>query len=225
MPFLTRMPINRRRRGGAKLLASPQAMHAAVAAAFPPGAPTPAGHGRVLWRVDSPTADTHHLYVVSSIEPDLSHIVEQAGWQTGEMWQTRDYAPVIDAIDAGQRYRFRLRANPVYSGRSTPNEQTSLRAHRSVKHQESWLESRAQRGGFLIPDGSRDDALLRVVDRGVMRFGRRGTAVTIAYATFDGVLEVVDPDALRHTLVAGLGRAKAYGCGLLTLAPLVSPAS
>ncbi|WP_045821702.1 type I-E CRISPR-associated protein Cas6/Cse3/CasE [Williamsia herbipolensis] len=225
MPHLTRMPINRRRRGGAKLLASPQAMHAAVAAAFPPDAPTAAGSERLLWRVDSPSADTHHLYVVSPMEPDLSHVVEQAGWQTGEMWQTRDYAPVLDAIQAGQRYRFRLRANPVYSGRSSPDEQTSLRAHRSVKHQESWLESRAHGGGFRIPDGSRDDALLRVVDRGVMRFGKRGGAVTIGHATFEGVLEVVDPDSLRHSLVAGIGRAKAYGCGLLTLAPLVTPRS
>ncbi|MYV88995.1 type I-E CRISPR-associated protein Cas6/Cse3/CasE, partial [Streptomyces sp. SID1034] len=28
-----------------------------------------------------------------------------------------------------------------------------------------------------------------------------------------------DPDALTHALLAGIGRAKPYGAGLLTLAP------
>jgi len=42
--------------------------------------------------------------------------------------------------------------------------------------------------------------------------------VTLVTVTYDGLLEVTDPDALRRTLTRGLGRAKAYGCGLLTLA-------
>ena len=29
---------------------------------------------------------------------------------------------------------------------------------------------------------------------------------------------ITDPQALRHVLVTGIGRSKAYGCGLLTLA-------
>jgi CRISPR system Cascade subunit CasE len=43
--------------------------------------------------------------------------------------------------------------------------------------------------------------------------------VTVTRVTYDGRLRVVDPDALRRTLTAGLGKAKAYGCGLMTLAP------
>jgi CRISPR system Cascade subunit CasE len=42
----------------------------------------------------------------------------------------------------------------------------------------------------------------------------------VVTVTFDGRLEVTDPDALRRTLTQGI-RAKAYGCGLITLAPLV----
>jgi CRISPR system Cascade subunit CasE len=42
--------------------------------------------------------------------------------------------------------------------------------------------------------------------------------VNLAVATFDGLLEVADADLLRRTLVSGLGPAKAYGCGLMTLA-------
>ena len=59
---------------------------------------------------------------------------------------------------------------------------------------------------------------LAVVGRAVRRFPRNGSTVTLATATFEGHLEVTDVAALRHALNHGVGRAKAYGCGLLTLA-------
>jgi CRISPR system Cascade subunit CasE len=42
--------------------------------------------------------------------------------------------------------------------------------------------------------------------------------VHLRTATYDGLLDVTDPDALRRTLTGGIGHGKAYGCGLLTLA-------
>lgn len=216
--FLTKMPINRRRRAAAKLLAYPEAMHAAVEAAFAPGALT-SRSGRALWRVDSPAADEVSLYLVSPVEPDLSHLVEQAGWQTGQMWQCRDYSPVLESLRSGDRYSFRLRANPIHHGRSDRTQQTKPVAHVSVKHQEKWLLDRAERNGFVIPDGPESSALLTITERGVMRFGKRNSSqITIAHATFEGLLTVGDPDLLRDALTKGIGRAKAYGCGLMTLA-------
>jgi CRISPR system Cascade subunit CasE len=35
---------------------------------------------------------------------------------------------------------------------------------------------------------------------------------------FDGLLQVLDPDALWHTVQAGVGSAKGFGFGLLSLA-------
>ena len=55
-------------------------------------------------------------------------------------------------------------------------------------------------------------------------FGRRNPdrdrrdRVTINRTVYEGVARVTDPDALRRALVAGIGRSKAYGCGLMTLA-------
>ncbi len=43
--------------------------------------------------------------------------------------------------------------------------------------------------------------------------------VKLTRVTFDGRLRVLDPAAFRRTLTSGLGKAKAYGCGLMTLAP------
>ncbi|WP_373920440.1 type I-E CRISPR-associated protein Cas6/Cse3/CasE [Streptomyces sp. B29(2018)] len=42
--------------------------------------------------------------------------------------------------------------------------------------------------------------------------------VHLRTATYDGLLDVADPDTLRQTLTDGIGHGKAYGYGLLTLA-------
>lgn len=217
--FLTRMPINTRRRGAQTLLASPQAMHAAVVSGYTDPEPTDAG--RILWRTDTFERTRTVLFVASPGKPDFTHIVEQAGWPTTEAWDTLPYDRVLDQLEPAQQWRFRLTANPVHAARKQEWTQTKPLAHVTVRQQEQWLLDRCERAGFRIPfashglDGERE---LVITDRAVRRFSRGGARVTIATATFEGLLEVTDAAALRHTLTFGLGRAKSYGCGLMTLA-------
>lgn len=220
--YLTRMPINGRRRGAAKLLSSPQAMHAAVQSGFMPGS-LEAGGGRTLWRVDRAGDHEVTLYLVSPVEPDLSHLVEQAGWQSGDMWQTRDYRILLGSLASGQRWAFRLTANPVFGGYKSGKDwaDTKPMAHVTAKQQEGWLLDRVEKAGFRVPDGSHSEADLRIINRSTLRFAKGGHRVVIGTATFEGTLEVVDTAALSSALTTGIGRAKAYGCGLLTLAPLM----
>lgn len=218
--FLTKMPINVRRRGAQRLLGSPQAMHAAVMAGFVD--PRPTEEARVLWRVDSYDGYRTVLYTVSPHRPDFTHLVEQAGWPTTETWETRSYDPLLESLKSGQQWHFRLTANPVRSGRRDGWTDTKPLGHVTVKQQEQWLLGRAPDAGFRVAQcrglsGDNGDADLAVVDRSVRRFRRKDGQVTIAMATFEGNLEVVDADALRRTLTFGIGRAKSYGCGLMTL--------
>jgi CRISPR system Cascade subunit CasE len=217
--FLTRMPINPRRRRTRLFLASPQALHAAVMAAFADSRPTQ--DGRVLWRLDTYGAHRAILYTVSPEKPDFTHLVEQAGWPTTETWETRAYDPLLESLRAGQHWQFRLTANPVRSGRRQGWADTKPVGHVTVKQQEQWLIDRAAKAGFQIAPSLHSDTAgvdLAVVGRSIRRFRRNNDTVTIATATFQGHLEVTDPAALRHTLTHGIGRAKSYGCGLLTLA-------
>jgi CRISPR system Cascade subunit CasE len=56
---------------------------------------------------------------------------------------------------------------------------------------------------------------------GVDRNGlKKGLSVALQVDTLDGVGTVHDPNRLLELVVDGVGRAKAYGCGLLTLSPL-----
>jgi CRISPR system Cascade subunit CasE len=219
--YLTRFEINTARRGARSLLASPQRLHAAVLAAFPStatAAPDRDDAGRVLWRLD------HHehsalLYLVSPHRPDLTHLVEQAGWPTEHGWDTRDYTPLLDRLGSGQRWGFRLTANPVSSRRKKDDSTRSQRfAHVTVAQQTAWLLDRTTKLGFAVVSGVHDEPDVAIRRRDILKFDRNGHTVTLATAVFEGRLEVLDPTALRTALICGIGAAKGYGCGLLTLA-------
>jgi CRISPR system Cascade subunit CasE len=220
--YLTRFRINTARRGARKLLTSPQAMHAAVLAGFAQPEDHTHNGARTLWRLDQ-NADHHVvLYIVSPGQPDLTHLVEQAGWPTTDTWQTRPYGTFLSTLDKGQTWAFRLTANPVRDGRKTNTAPDTQRFGAvTVDQQTRWLTDRAERNGFTICQ--QDDGELNIIvhNRQTLTFTRnRGQRpVTLVTATYDGVLCIDDPVAFQHLLTNGVGHARAYGCGLLTLAP------
>ena len=44
------------------------------------------------------------------------------------------------------------------------------------------------------------------------------TRVSMIHVVFEGTLKVTDADAFREALVKGIGREKAFGSGMLTIA-------
>lgn len=212
---LTRFMFNPARRGAQKLLASPHALHAAVLASFPD--PSPTDTGRVLWRLDSTGAQAI-LLISSPKRPDLTHLAEQAGWPSlEEAWETRSYQRVLDRIEAGHRYAFRLTANPTRSTRPVPGGRGKPFGHVTVEQQEQWLLDRQDRAGFRVESDDRQRSFT-ISDRKLITFRRREDSVTLRVATFEGMLEVAEREAFVAILSHGLGRAKGYGCGLMTIA-------
>ncbi|WP_182170562.1 type I-E CRISPR-associated protein Cas6/Cse3/CasE [Flaviflexus equikiangi] len=217
--YFSRLQINSRRREARKLLANPRAMHAAVESSFPPVDGTPAKE-RVLWRVDE-TGSGATLYVVSPRKPDMAHIVEAAGWDTSPS-ESLAYGKFLDRIENGQEYQFRVTVNPVKRLR-VQGGRGKLVPHVTEAQQLDWFYARQDRWGFkvLATAEGEDSPLAKVVKRADRAFSKgasdRTTRVTQRHVTIVGDLEVVDADLLRLSLIEGLGRGKAYGCGLMTL--------
>lgn len=213
--YMTRLEINPQRLATRAFLASPQRMHAGVMSAFPDSLHD-APEGRVLWRVDPGDHDAV-LYLVSPEKPDLTHLVEQIGRPTYG-WQTRDYGPFLDRLAAGDRWAFRLRANPVHNVRPPDGGRGKRCGHVTAAQQSQWFRQQAERRGFTVPpaETGAHDVVLR--DRRTLRFDRRGRQVTLSTALLEGTLVVTDPATLRASLVDGIGPGKGYGCGLMTLA-------
>ncbi|GLF98748.1 type I-E CRISPR-associated protein Cas6/Cse3/CasE [Streptomyces yaizuensis] len=236
--YLTRFRVNTARSEARRLLGSPHRMHGAVNMSFPVP-PTRDGTGpRVLWRVDRDTPAQTLLFIVSPTRPDLTGLVDQAGWPAADEpgWTTYGYEKFLAGLAQGDTWGFRLTANPVHNIHhqySKPGDPTKRAAHRTPRHQIGWLLERQERAGFaivekpldrrLLPEGDEHELIVR--DQQPLQFRRPPAKsgrddVRITRVTFDGRLRVTDPDLLRRTLTQGLGKAKAYGCGLLTLAPV-----
>ena len=218
--FLTHMALNPQRRSTRDLVSSPQRLHAAVLSAFVPGT---GERGRILWRLDAPQHHLLDLYIVSPIAPSLEAMADQAGWPSQPEWRTADYDPFLGRLEGGQRWAFRLRANPVKNVPHSDGGRGQRMPLHKVPDQLQWLDDRAPKHGFRVADGELGPNV-RIAERGATSFARRSDGerrtVTLTIATYEGVLEVEDPSALRASLVQGIGAAKGYGCGLMTLARL-----
>lgn len=219
--ILTQFELNPRRRGSQQLISSPQAMHAAVLAGFPgtvSGHVSSPGGGRVLWRLDRQD-HRYILLVLSPKTPDFTHLVEQAGWPNTKTWHSKNYEGLLDGVAAGDRYSFRLRANPVHALAPEPGEKRGkVVAHVTPAQQSDWLDLQGENHGFMIPRSPEETPQVRITDRDTVTFLRNRKLVTLRQATFDGSLIVTDRERFVNALTQGIGRAKGYGCGLLTLA-------
>ena len=202
---LSRILLNPRRLGARKLLSNRHALHAAVRSAWPFH---PDSHP--LWRLEpsGQNGTPPALLVVGPSNPSWEHLVEQAGWDA-HPGQTRDYSPVVDVIRErpGASYAFALDANPSSQGRSRKR-----RFLTGPENQTGWLRRQGERHGFQVQAADvSNSALPDIFHRGEKR-------ITLPTVRFTGTLTVTDPDTFSNALTHGIGRGKAYGCGLLTLA-------
>ena len=226
--FISRIPLNMARFEARQLIASPYKLHAAVESSFPPGSVRSDESGRILWRLDEARQDhSVWLYVVSPEQPDFTHIVEQAGWPLHAEWETKDYTPLLEKIAKGQRWRFKLRANPVRMAREDKGRRQrsegivgKIQGHVTVAQQTQWLLDRSQAHGFVVLRFDEGAPNVVVSQRHKERFQRNGNTVSLTTAVFEGQLEVADADLFRVALCKGIGRAKGFGCGLMTIAPI-----
>lgn len=225
--FISRIPLNAARYDAQQLIGSPYKLHSAVEHSFPPVVARANESGRILWRLDMNAHDSHSvwLYVVSPQQPDFTHIVEQAGWPLYGEWESKEYSILLNKLARGQRWRFRLRANPVRKAAKDkglrPHEGITgkIQGHVTVAQQTQWLIDRAEKHGFHVLESVSGPQIV-ISQRQKQRFMRKGATVSLSTAVFDGVLEITDVEAFRKTLCFGVGRAKGFGCGLLTIAPL-----
>lgn len=74
----------------------------------------------------------------------------------------------------------------------------------------AWLRSRANRLGFEVDEES------LAVD-GYQRHSEKNGQLRFSPVDFSGELTVVDPTAFNSALSEGVGHAKAFGCGLLSV--------
>lgn len=219
--ILSRFLLNFHSREVQRALADSHAMHARIMSMFPEvDSATPRAALGVLHRLDRSDRDERLVLLVQSRErPDVARL--PVGFLDPDAGQdaasSTDLAPVIDAIHVGARFRFRLRANPTrkIDTKSSPDGKRRNGKRVPVRGEEgklSWLTRHFEACGIKLPGPCQ----VRPDGKSVGRL--RGSTRTHEAHIFEGVLEVADTERARHALEAGIGPAKAYGFGLLSLA-------
>ncbi|HOO73418.1 MAG TPA: type I-E CRISPR-associated protein Cas6/Cse3/CasE [Spirochaetota bacterium] len=145
--------------------------------------------------------------------------------------ETKEFSPVIRA---GDKFSFSLRANPVIAkkkegeknskrhdvwmnalieGKKRGYHSAELNAYASLQAKK-WLISRSQDCGFTTDENS-----IAVESYTHHRFYGNKSRRVINFSSLDyrGVLEVTDEKAMLDTLYHGIGKARAFGCGLLLI--------
>ena len=181
-----------------------------------------------LWRADG----RGRFFILSHREPVQSDLFRPL--------ETTDFSPLLAP---GDRLGFVLRANATKDRRipktacgrrpdrrvdlvmdalhKTPgqsvlgpdrmSERPGLRMKLADQVAADWLATQGARGGFVLER-------VQVEDYSVRQLSRSGKGrVTFGMLDLSGILSVKEPDKLLETLGTGLGRARAFGCGLMLI--------
>lgn len=218
--YLSKLTFNPRSRDARRDMASAYELHRTILRAFADR--ESGGPGRVLFRVEPVDDDRPPAVIVQSDKmPDWSRL-------PAEVFARVDGPKLLNlAFRAGQRLRFRLRANPTVK-----RDGKRLGLLREEDHVR-WLLRKARTSGFDIlgAEGIPAEAgvtlpatlRLQVVREGAVHSRKSSTDGEVGLMThvavrFDGLLRVTDPELFTQSLRGGIGAAKGLGFGLLSLA-------
>jgi len=122
--------------------------------------------------------------------------------------------PIPDGFLDHATYRFKVIVNPVYRDNAT-RKLIPARGRAAI---EQWFCERAPKNWGLEPRLTQ----LEIGSVQVLQFrDKQKQNITLAQAELQGVLTVTRRDDFQHAFAQGIGRGKAFGCGLLQLVPII----
>ncbi|CAL2073534.1 Type I-E CRISPR-associated protein Cas6/Cse3/CasE [Streptomyces murinus] len=208
-PVLARIRLNPYSREVQRDLRDATHMHKTLMRMVPDGlGDSPRQQAGLLYRVDE--SDTASTLLVQAAGLDPARL--PAGYGHADI---KSLSPMFTALCKGLGVRYRIVLNPTKRARLP-------------------LDAKGQRGRIVPLSGPDADQwwLRRATDAGLQLHVITPTNFAAARSRkeeergirhslvrYDGTATVTDPDALRDAVLAGIGRGKPYGAGLLSLAP------
>ncbi len=128
--------------------------------------------------------------------------------------QVKNFAP---HFDVGQQFYFRLQANPtcrkaIYKDKNGHGKRIGLYKEEDQRH---WLAEKGKHCGFSLQDTNLIAA--KVIQGAQKKDKVEKHLLNILCIQYDGILQVTDPVIFEQTICSGIGPAKGFGCGLLSL--------
>ncbi len=222
--FLSRIHLDLRSREARRDLSNPYQLHSTLCRAFsPPDTKCPTGE--FLWRLEPETDSVGNprILVQSRKLPDWNGVGVKGWLAEADPAVDLQERLKLDALKVGQRFRFRLRANPCVT-----QNRKRLGLLR-LADQESWLVRKGVQHGFNLPvllsfdlaDTSEERVDVRISQEQMLRDKQHSdNSIRIFSVLYDGLLTVSDPLRFKEVLQTGIGHGKVMGLGLLSVFPV-----
>ncbi len=204
MIYLSRMILDPRDARANRDMRNPYALHQRVLMGFPETLPE---DERVLWRLEDRNGRRPVLLVQSHWTMPVWSVFGTQDWRGYLQRQPETKSiELSETVSVGDVLAFRLRANPTICIRG------QRRGLYREEDQRSWLLKVALPRGFRVRD-------VRITHSKKVVFTRRKSSVTLSVAQYEGLIEVLDIEPFLSCVECGVGRARAFGLGLLSVVP------
>lgn len=234
--YLSRLILNPRSRDARRDLADCQEMHRTLMGAFDDLEPSASGARErigLLYRVETDARrGTVAVLAQSRAAPKWEALPD--GWLVEGFDPNPAVKPVAEtygAIRDGMVLVFRLRANPTRRvGKGGSADCPDLKGKRvGIRGEDAlgeWLARKGTKSGFALCLARTDPPVadVRVIPEPQVRGSKLSSEgkrrpLRLDSVRFDGRLRVTDAARFAPALASGIGTAKAYGFGLLSIAP------
>jgi CRISPR system Cascade subunit CasE len=202
--YLSRLTLNHSRMAGL-WAANPYRVHQRLLMACE-------GDPRLLFRIE---AGEHGTLILVQSQQEPSWPAAFDGFAV--LATPPEYKPFEPKLIPGRVYRFRLLANPTHkqTGEKNGEKHKTRQGYLKEEEQLAWLRRKLQAAGADLLEATALNQGLQSSKKGPTH--PEGEQVHLA-VLFDGLLRVQDDAALITALQSGIGPAKGYGFGLLSLA-------
>ncbi len=185
-----------------------------------------------LFRIDPQPGGRAVILVQSAVKPDWDYAFHNAGYLLAAPPELK---PFDSCFEKGQHLRFRLVANPTRrlsrnsresDGKPVKEASIGKRVPVPTEQLYEWLARRAEQSGFSVEENSTtvQTTYIYFMKPKKKRGDKTGDEQKdeqsrLRSVRYDGILNITDPARFQETLVRGVGPGKAFGFGLLSVAP------
>jgi CRISPR system Cascade subunit CasE len=234
--YLSRLILNPRSRAVRNDLSDCRNLHRTILSAFPQANKEQGGARAefgVLFRADTdPRSGRVKLLVQSETEPDWSRLSPKDylldDFDELDNPAVKQVDKSYDALGEGARLRFRLRANPTKRLPLLIENRAGKERGKRVEifgeeAQLDWLRRKGEQHGFRLLAARVNPNVLNAwanPEGKVIGWRERSQPpMKFGSVLFEGELEITRAEDFKGALMNGIGSGKAYGFGLLSIAP------
>ena len=207
--FLSKLILNPKSRQVQSEIANAYQLHRTIMRAFPERLES---DERILFRLEVGNCNPNPFVLVQSVyEPDWSFLKENTNYISFPISEGIAVKEFQIGLKKGFLLQFRLLANPTYK-KKEGNKSGKRQGILKEEQQFEWLKRKLNAAGCELLECS-------IYDLGIRSSCLKPNTAPIKHLTvlYEGRIRVDEPVSLKRGIISGIGSAKGFGFGMLSI--------